>query len=152
MQVPGLRPWQVFGDAWRAADLDHGPAWFTGLCTAPPVAWGGVRLYRSARLRCRECCATACWSVRGRHGCGCRCAGGWGRSPNVSLTDAANTETIVAPEGSAAGREPLISTQWSAPAAIPHPAAPTPHRPAAVPLPATRRARTAIARAWRRVL
>jgi thioesterase domain-containing protein len=79
-------------------------------------------------------------------------AGGWGRSPNVSLTDASNTETIDAPEGSAAEREPLISTQWPAPAAISHPPAPTPHPPAAVPLPATRRARTAVARAWRRVL
>ena len=65
----------------------------------------------------------------------------------MSLTDAADAETIVVPEAPAAEREPLI-----APPPQSRQAPPLVQSPLASPQPATRRARTAVARAWRRVL
>jgi thioesterase domain-containing protein len=61
----------------------------------------------------------------------------------VSPMDVSDAEAIVALEGSAAEREPAGATLWSAPLRRSQPGA---------PLPATRRARTRVARAWRRVL
>ena len=74
-------------------------------------------------------------------------AGGWGRSPNMSLTDAADAETIVVPAGPAAERERLAVPQPRS-----RPAAPLVQSPLVTPVPPTRHARTAVARAWRRVL
>jgi thioesterase domain-containing protein len=75
----------------------------------------------------------------------------------VSLMDVEDAEAIAAPGRSVAEREPRVATLWSAPEAIAHlavllpQAVASPPRPAAS-TPATRRARTAVARAWRRVL
>jgi thioesterase domain-containing protein len=65
----------------------------------------------------------------------------------MSLTNAADAETIAMPEGPPREREHLV-----VPPPPSRPAAPLVQSPLSEPLPATRRARTAVARAWRRVL